>query len=110
MRVRVGNISPHGALIAGEILPMQDEQIVFRCNSCTVRGRVAWVEGRVAGIQFEEDVGLDELLRAVPQHSQMVVKDTRTVNFRRPGLRENHLTDEEQQAVDAWLGRPSPGR
>jgi hypothetical protein len=109
-RVRVGNVSPHGALIAGDTLPMEDEQVVFSCNSCTVHGRVAWVEGSVAGIQFDNEVSLDELLRALSQHSHVVIKDTRTVDFRRPGFRGNQLTDEERRAVENWIGRPRTSR
>ena len=102
-RVRVRNVSALGALVAGDGLPIEAEPVVFRCNSCTVRGRVAWVEGKLAGIQFDKEVEPHELLRALPQHSHVIIKDSRKLDFRRPGLRGSQLTDEERQALDDWM-------
>lgn len=101
-RVRISNVSAHGALVTGEALPAEGDQVILRCKGRTIPGWVAWTGRSHSGIQFEEEVQLRDLLNDVSRYSQMIVRDERKLDFRRPGFRGNQLTDEERQAVEEW--------
>jgi hypothetical protein len=100
-RVRIANLSAHGALVVAEGLPAEGTQLTLRCNGATVQSWIAWVRTPHAGIQFGEPIDPDELLRnAPPAQAQMITRDNRKVDFRRPGFRGNQLTAEERKIVD----------
>lgn len=95
--VRLRNLSEDGALIEAEQLPAKGEEILFRRNDIAVRGRVAWVHDRHAGLSFEHKLEPDVVLRNVPERKQKV-----DFKFRRPGFR-GELSREEQQLIKLWL-------
>jgi len=107
--VRIGNLSEHGAMVIGDGLPPGDTQIVFRCNGQAVEGWVAWSQGSRGGVHFGNPTRLEMLTQREPGPSPRasIIKDTREVDFRRPGFRGNQMTDEERKIVEEW-NRPQP--
>lgn len=99
--VRVANLSEHGALVLGDALPVEDTPVTFQCNGLVVESFVAWVQEPLAGIEFDEPVQPQDVLRKVPRPRQALSKD-----FRRPGFRWKRLTDSERQMVEQWGSRP----
>lgn len=107
--VRVSNLSQHGVLVVGDRIPPGETQVTFHCNGASVQSWVAWSRGGRAGIQFGIPIQPDALAQreAVPRVA--IVKDTREVDFRRPGFRGNQMTEEERKIVEEW-NRPEPKR
>lgn len=91
------NLSSDGALIEGERLPPEGATTTFRRKDLTVAGRIAWVEGRFAGLTFDRSLEREELLQHVPAPRQRV--DT---NFRRPGLASRPLSEAERKMIQMW--------
>lgn len=91
------NLSSDGALIEGERLPPEGATTTFQRKDLTVAGRIAWVEGRFAGLAFDRSLDQVELLQHVPAPRQRV--DT---NFRRPGLASQPLTDADRKMIQMW--------
>jgi len=100
--VRVSNLSSHGALVIGEGLPAGETQVTFRCNGASVQCWVAWSQGGRAGIQFGTPVQPDALTQRESAPRIAITKDTRELDFRRPGFRGNQMTDEERKIVEEW--------
>jgi len=100
--VRISNLSVHGALVIGNAIPGEDTLVVFRCNGLSVESWVAWVHPPHAGIQFGEPIQPEELLRNASVPPPAIVRDTRKLDFRRPGFRGNQLTEEEREMLDEW--------
>lgn len=100
--VRVVNLSAHGALVLSEAVPSEDTSVVFRCNGLIVEGWVAWVRPPHAGIHFSETIQPGKVLPKTVATRTMIIKDSRKLNFRRPGFRGNQLTAEEQQTLERW--------
>ena len=91
------NLSSDGALIEGERLPPEGATTTFRRKDLTVAGRIAWVEGRFAGLAFDRSLEREELLQHVPPPRQRV--DT---TFRRPGLASQPLNDADRKMIQMW--------
>ena len=70
-------------------------------NDLAVNGRIVWVEGRLAGLAFDRDLGRAELLRQVPQPKQRFEQQ-----FRRPGLSSKPLSEADRKMLELWS---SPG-
>jgi hypothetical protein len=100
--IRVSNLSAHGVLVIGKALPCADTLVIFRCNGLAVESWVAWTEGPHAGIQFNEPIQPEELLRSRPVLSAALVRDTRKLDFRRPGFSGDQLTQEEREMLKQW--------
>ena len=95
----------------GKGLPCADTRVIFRCNGLAVESWVAWTEAPHAGIQFNEPIQPEELLRSRPVLSAAVVRDTRELDFRRPGFSGNQLTQEEREMLKQWrASQSSPPR
>ena len=105
--VRVSNLSEHGALVIGDGLPADETQIVFRCNGMAVQGWVAWSQSGRAGIQFGNPTQPESLTQREDNPRIAIIKDTRELDFRRPGFRGNQMTDDERKIVEEW-NRPQP--
>ncbi|MGN6059038.1 MAG: PilZ domain-containing protein [Sphingomicrobium sp.] len=101
-RVRVTNLSAHGALVIGDRLPAPECKVAFLSNGVTVEARVAWARGRHAGIQFEHAIEPECFLRNAPHPHPAITKGDRNVDFRRPGFRGNQLNAEEKRVVENW--------
>jgi len=96
--VRLRNLSAEGALVEGERLPPEGALTVFRRKELYVPARVAWVEGRFAGVAFATPLEKEQLLRHVPPPRPRVAPI-----FRRPGLACRPLTDEERRTIEVWM-------
>lgn len=64
--VRLRNFSERGALVDSDFLPEVGSRIIFRRQATVVAGVIAWVNGRLAGIQFDQLLKPNELLRHIP--------------------------------------------
>ena len=91
------NLSTGGALVEGESLPTEGSILLFTRKDVRVRARVAWVEGKYAGIAFECPLERAELLRQVPRP-----KEKFEARFRRPGLASGPLSDADRQMLQMW--------
>ena len=106
VKVRVEDLSAHGARVLSETLFPVDTPVTFRCKAITVDGFVAWVEAPFAGIGFGEPVQPEEARRKVSPVQATMPKD-----FRRPGFRARRLTNAERQSIEDWTKprRSRPG-
>ena len=107
LEVRLRNLSAYGALVEGDALPPVGVEVTFCRKELSVGGRVAWVNGRQAGIAFAAELEPEQVLRHVPPMRQRIQP-----KFRRPGLVRHELSAEEQRVVDSWVwnnGSAKPG-
>jgi hypothetical protein len=110
MSVRVINLSSHGALVQGDALPDTESNVTFHCNDAASRGWMAWVQPPHAGISFDEPIKLSALRVKPKGGAEMVIRDIREVDFRRPGFRGTQMSTEERAVVDKWLSEQKPYR
>jgi hypothetical protein len=96
--VRLRNLSEEGALIEGERLPVQGSSTCFKRNELQLRGRVVWVEGRYAGVAFDERLNPEQVLRNVPPP-----RPKATLEFKRPGLACRALSEYERRMLEQWM-------
>ena len=95
--VKLRNLSAEGALVEGESLPVEGASVLFRKGDLSMPGRVAWVNGRQAGVNFARNLNPEQLLRHIPTPRPRVKPD-----FRRPGLKSK-LTEEDRRFGDTWV-------
>ena len=105
--VRVGNLSAHGAMVIGDGLPPSETHVIFRCNGQAIQSWVAWTRGGRAGIQFGNPINPETVTHRAHVPPAAITKDTRELDFRRPGFRGNQMTEEERKIVEEW-NRPPP--
>lgn len=96
--VKLRNLSEQGALIEGERLPLEGSSTVFARNELSLRSRVVWVQGRYAGVAFDEALNPEQVLRNVPKP-----KPRTKVDFKRPGLACRPLSAYERRMLESWL-------
>lgn len=96
-QVILRNLSTGGALVEGKWLPAEGSFVLFARNDLRVPARVAWVEGKYAGIAFECPLERSELLREVPRP-----KEKFEARFRRPGLASKPLSDADRRMLQLW--------
>ena len=100
--VRLRNLSPEGALVEGEGMPLEGTPLTFRRNDLAVAGRVAWLVGQRAGIAFDSLLSPDEVLHHVP-----APKPRQEPSFKRPGFSARPLSAAERRMAEDWVWRPS---
>lgn len=98
VKVTLRNLSEQGALVEGADLPLEGWATIFERNELRLKGRVVWVEGRYAGIRFDEPLNREQVLRHVPKPKQKI--ETRV---RRPGLACRPLSDYERKMLEVWM-------
>ena len=106
-RVKLRNLSKDGALIEGDTLPVEGSSTLFCRNELSVQARVAWVQGRFAGLAFARPLEKEEVLRNVPKPKARIQPE-----FRRPGLACRPLSEDERKMVERWMTTasvPRPG-
>jgi hypothetical protein len=103
LEVKLRNLSAEGALVEGEVLPVEGAEIRFRRHELAVLGRVVWVRGTRAGISFHLPLSPEALLRHVPTPRPRIVPD-----FRRPGLTPRPLSEGEKRIAAIWGHRRGP--
>jgi hypothetical protein len=96
--VTLRNLSGEGALVEGAHLPLEGWATWFERNDLRIKGRVVWVEGRFAGIRFDQPLKRDEVLRHVPRPKQKLEQ-----SFKRPGLACRPITDYERRMLEVWM-------
>jgi PilZ domain len=96
--VKLRNLSAEGALVEGDMLPVEGASILFRKGDLSMVGTVAWVKGRQAGVSFAQKLDPEQLLRHVPAPRPRVAPAVR-----RPVLKK--FTDSDQSFGDAWHWR-----
>ena len=96
--VRLRNLSPEGALIEGDCLPLVGSKTLFSRNDVRVMSEVVWVEGRYAGLAFDQPLEQDKILRSIPVPRERVMPVVK-----RPGLACRPLTDYERAMLEQWM-------
>lgn len=103
--VKLRNLSEEGALVEGERLPIEGSTTFFERNELRLKSRVVWVQGRYAGVVFDEPLKPEQVLRNVP-----IPKPRAQVEFKRPGLACRPLSDYERRMLEQWMAASgSPG-
>lgn len=105
--VKLRNLSANGALVESDSLPVEGAEIRFKRGDLIVAGKVIWVRGSRAGINFHNQLTPEALLRHVPTPRPRVAPD-----FRRPGLAVRPLSELEKATAATWaipLGPDVPG-
>jgi hypothetical protein len=97
-QVKLRNLSEEGALIEGDCLPVEGSTTFFERKDLRVAGRIAWVQGRYAGIAFNQPLKPEDVLRNVPKPRPAVKSD-----YRRPGLACRPLSLHERKMLEVWL-------
>jgi hypothetical protein len=100
--VRVSNLSRHGVLAMAKNLPPEGAEVVFRYKTLAIPSWIAWVRSGCAGVQFADSTKLDGIGRDDAFRDFAITKDTRALDFRRPGFRGNQLTAEERAIIKDW--------
>lgn len=98
--VKLRNLSSEGALIEADKLPVEGSEVVFRKAELGVAGRIAWVEGKRAGLAFAEKLPPGAVLRHIPAPRPRVQLD-----FRRPGLASQPLSKGDLRFGEDFLSR-----
>jgi hypothetical protein len=97
-QVRLRNLSEEGALIESDSLPAEGSAVLFERSELRLKGRLVWVEGRYAGVAFDEPIKPEQVLRNIPQPKSKLKPE-----FRRPGLACRPLTDYERRMLERWM-------
>ena len=103
VEVKLRNLSPEGAQVEGNHLPVEGTDLMFRKGELAAAGRVIWTNGKQAGIRFEQELETQAVL------NHIAVPRPRTgTSFRRPGLASRELTEQERKLAESWIA-VSPG-
>lgn len=100
--VRVINFSAHGALVAGEAMPSEDEAATLRCGGWHATGWIVWVRDPHAAVNFDAPIKPHAVARKIGAEANLITKDNRKLDYRGPGFRDNQMSAEERQIVEAW--------
>lgn len=95
--IKLRNMSPIGALVEGEMLPIPGSRVRLLRNDLPLMGHVVWVQGKRGGIRFEEPANFTAYLRNVPSpraRPQLVSK--------RPGLKSTPLSHSDRCIMERW--------
>jgi hypothetical protein len=101
LAVKLRNLSADGALVEAKLLPAEGSAIMFHRNDLSVRGKIAWVSGNHAGIQFNRNLEPEQVLRHVPPP-----RPKTQVDFRRPGFNVKDLTPAQRKQFERWMWSP----
>jgi len=96
--VNLRNLSEQGALIEGDSLPPEGSTTFFERKELRVPGRIVWVQGRYAGIAFDEPLNPEQVLRHVP-----APRPKAQLDFRRPGLACRPLSGYKRRMLERWM-------
>lgn len=104
-RVTLRNLSAEGALIQSDDLPQIGSDVMFRRADLAVRGRLVWVEGRFAGIAFDEKLQPEQVLRHIP-----ALRPKMQPKHWRPGFSHQDITPAERRLIESWMYSPTAAR
>jgi hypothetical protein len=69
-RVRIRNVSIHGALVDGANLPNEGTRVRLERGSLSAHGQVAWVRGDQRGLRFDTSLNVAEWVRPTGHSGQ----------------------------------------
>ena len=95
LKVKLRNLSSEGAQVEADGLPVEGTDLLFRKGDLAVVGRIVWVQGKQAGIRFEQKLETDAILNPVS-----IPRARANNDFRRPGLASRPLTEQERQIAE----------
>lgn len=102
--VKLRNLSEQGALVEGDQLPVEGSTTCFQRNDLRLQSKVVWVQGRYAGVAFDEPLAPEQVLRNVPRP-----RAPTQIEFKRPGFACRPLTEFERRMVEQWMDLPPMG-
>lgn len=100
--VKLRNLSAEGALVEGAKLPVEGSKVTFLRGDIAEKAQVVWVDGKQAGVAFEQQLEPEQVLRNVPSPRPRFRPE-----FKRPGLSTQELTPEERRLIDSWACGPT---
>lgn len=104
LKVKLRNLSPEGAQVEADDLPVEGAELLFRKGDLAVTGRIVWTKGRHAGIRFDQKLKTEAVLHHIP-----APRPRMTSEFRRPGLSSRPLTEQERKLAESWIAAsPTP--
>ena len=86
--VKLRNLSEEGAAIT------------FCRKDLRVRARIAWVQGKYAGVAFEKPLDATEVLRHIPRRES---KPLPSQLFARPAVSRHDLSTGERRWIQDWM-------
>jgi hypothetical protein len=102
LRVKLRNLSSEGALVESDKLPVEGTPVEFRRNELSAAGRVVWVNGKYAGIAFEQNLNPEQVLRHIPAPRPRI-----QARPYRPGITPRRMTPEQRRLAESWIWSPS---
>lgn len=99
--VKLRNLSADGALVEAPLLPAAETKIVFHRKDLCVRGKIAWVGGNHAGVEFNRKLDPEQVLRHVPPPRQK-----QQLEFKRPGFNVRDFSPEQRRLIERWMWSP----
>ena len=98
------DLSEHGALIEmTDPLPAESE-VLFCRKDLRVRGQIAWVRGKTAGISFGRPLKSEVVLRHINRPAPRTVDEGM---HRRPGVATGAMSAEEQRWFNDMTRQPA---
>lgn len=90
------NLSENGALVEARGLVVSDCECRLRRKDLCVEGHVAWVDGRLAGIEFTTSLSPEAVMEQV---GRPALRNTAEPVHRRPGFTSGAMSAQERR----WL-------
>ena len=100
--VKLRNLSAEGALVEGDKLPVEGSKVMFQRGDLAEKAHIVWVDGKQAGVAFDQQLQPEQVLRNVPSPRPRFRPE-----FKRPGLTSRDLTPEERRLIDSWACVPT---
>lgn len=97
---KLRNLSSDGALVEGAADLPEGASVYFCRKDLRVRARVAWVQGKHAGIAFEKPLDAAEVLRHIPRRE---TKPMPPQLFARPAVSRHQLSSTERRWIQDWM-------
>jgi hypothetical protein len=105
LSVKLRNLSSEGALVEGQKLPIEGTPVEFRRNELSTNGRVVWVNGKFAGVAFDQKLNPEQVLRHIPAPRPKIQP-----RYYRPGFLPQNMTAAQQRLAESWIWSPSSQR
>lgn len=93
--VRIRDISPGGARIEGDDLPMIGTDVMLKRGPADAFGSIVWISGNQAGLEFEEELTHEAIdaFQQAPDLPAVSQPDTRRPGFGRKGGNHKRWSD-----------------
>ena len=101
------DLSEHGALIEVTGAIPAESEVFFCRKDLRVRGHIAWIHGKTAGISFGRPLKSDVVLRHINRPAPRLVDEHA---HRRPGVATRRMSAEEQRWFNDMTHEPASGK